>query len=309
MTQSSEITPKSWLMVLALGVVWGATFLVIELALQGITPFWLAAARIGFAATLTVTIWGLRGFPLFLTEQRDWPALAFAGAFSAAIPFALLSWGQQFVTSAFAGVSMAAVALMVLPLAHFLLPGERMTLRRTVGFLIGFAGVSVLIGGQALATTGAALEPWGRVACLGAGACYAISSVMMRRLPPIDGIGLAAMPLIFGSLFAVPMAWIAEGPPPLPDSQTLLLLALLGLIPTAGANLLRVLVIRSAGPVFMSLTNYIVPLCSVTLGALLLGEPLHRSLLLALLLILTGVALSQYGALRRLFRRANKRTG
>lgn len=76
-----------------------------------------------------------------------------------------------------------------------------------------------------------------------------------------------------------------------------------GLIPTAAANFLRVLVIHTAGPVFMSLTNYLVPVCSVILGALILSEPLPPSLLAAMLLILFGVCLSQWGALRRLFTR------
>ena len=81
------------------------------------------------------------------------------------------------------------------------------------------------------------------------------------------------------------------------------LLAFLGLIPTAAANMLRVSVIRTAGPVFMSLTNYQVPMWSVLLGVVLLGEPLRAGLLLAMGLILCGVALSQYGALKRLFGR------
>lgn len=296
-----EITARSWGMILILGLVWGATFLVIEIALTGITPFWLAAARIGFATLLTLAVWTVRGLPLFLGPQRPWGLLMLIGALSSAVPFMLLGWGQQYVTSGFAGVSMAAVALMVLPLAHFLIPGERMHLRRAIGFVIGFVGVVVLIGGQAFSSTGAALEPYGRLACLGAAGCYALSSVTMRRLPAIDPIGLAAMPLIFGSLIVIPTAWAVEGPPPLPAPHILLVLAFLGLVPTAGANLLRVLVIRSAGPVFMSLTNYQVPMWSVLLGVLILGEPAGLSLLLAMILILTGVLLSQWGALTRLF--------
>ena len=101
----------------------------------------------------------------------------------------------------------------------------------------------------------------------------------------------------------VPVAWAVEGPPPLPSPQLLAVLAFLGLIPTAGANFLRVLVVRSAGPVFMSLVNYQVPVWSVVLGGLILGEALPKSLLLAMSLILLGVGLSQYGALRRLFKR------
>ncbi len=302
MTQPN-ITRASWLMVLALGVTWGATFMVIEIALRGITPFWLAAGRIGFAASLMLVVWLVRGGRLFLTRDRDWPTLWVVGALSSAVPFMLLSWGQQHVTSGFAGVSMAAVALMVLPLAHVLVPGEQITLRRAIGFLIGFAGVVVLIGTQAFASTGAGLEPFGRAACLGAAGCYAISSVLMRRLPAIDPIGLATILLIMGSTIVIPAAWVVEGPPPLPSAQTLAVLALLGLVPTAGANILRVMVIRSAGPTFMSLTNYIVPVNSVMLGALVLGEPLPPSLLWALALILAGVFLSQWGALRRLFLR------
>jgi drug/metabolite transporter (DMT)-like permease len=296
-----QITPKSWLMIATLGLTWGATFLVIEVALRGITPFWLAAGRIGFAAALMSVIWGLRGAPLFTGPARDWTVLVFVALLSSALPFMLLSWGQQYVTSGFAGVSMAAVALIVLPLAHFLVPGEAMTLRKSVGFVIGFAGVVVLIGGQAFESSGALLETWGRLACLGAASCYAVSSVYLRRLPPIDPIGLATVLLLIGAVIVVPLAWFVEGPPPLPPTDTLLWLAGLGLIPTAAANILRVIVVRSAGPVFMSLVNYQVPVWSVLLGAAFLGEPLPPSLLWAMALILSGVALSQLGALRRLF--------
>ena len=186
-------------MVATLGLVWGATFLFIELALLGITPFWLAATRIGFACVLTAIVWMWRGGKVFLTERRAWGVLALSGMINSAIPFMLLSWGQQTVTSGFAGVSMAAVALIVLPLAHFFVPGERLTFRRVTGFGIGFAGVMVLLGGQVFVSTGDPSEPFGRLACLGAATCYAVSSIMVRRLPPVDPFGLAALSLFFGA--------------------------------------------------------------------------------------------------------------
>lgn len=287
-------------MVALLGVTWGGTFMVIELALRGITPFWLSAMRIAFAALLMLVIWMPRGARLFRVPagRADYVRLAFVSAFSTAVPFMFLSWGQQYTTSGFAGVSMAAVALIVLPLAHFLVPGERMTLRRTAGFLVGFAGVVLLIGGDAFASTGAALETAGRLACLATASCYAVSSIVMRRLPPVDPIGLSTVMLVVGAAIVVTCAFIAEGAPPLPDPATFGWLALLGLVPTAGANLIRVLVIRSAGPVFMSLTNYLVPLCAVLFGWLILSEPLPPSLIGAMALILGGVALSQWDTLR-----------
>lgn len=303
--KTPEITAQSWLMVAALGLIWGATFMVIELALEGITPFWLAAARIGFATLLMIAFWGYRGFKLFVEPigKSDISRLVIIGALSSAVPFMLLSWGQQYVTSGFAGVSMAGVALMVLPLAHFLVPGERLTVRKLFGFVIGFVGVVILIGGQAFETSGEFLEPFGRMACLSAAACYALSSVQMRLLPDVDSIGLNAVTLMIGAVIVIAAAWSIEGPPPSLDRNTLFVLLFLGLVPTAGASLLRVLVIRTAGPVFMSLVNYQVPVWSVVLGGLILSEPLPPSLLTALALILCGVGLSQYGALSRLFRR------
>ncbi len=299
----NDITLKSWLMISALGFTWGGTFLVTELALEELGPFWLASGRVGFGAVTMLAIWWATGFRLFAERPRrgTLAALLAVGAFSTAFPFMLLAWGQQHVTGGFAGVSMASVGLIVLPLAHFLVPGERLTLRRVIGFGIGFVGVAVLIGGQAFDTSGSEMEWAGRVACVGAASCYGISSVLMRRLPAVDPLGLSAVILLIAAAMVIPTALVVEGPVPHVSGRGLAIIAFLGLVPTAAANLLRVLVVRSAGPVFMSLTNYQVPVWSMLMGAAFLGEPLPPTLIWALLLILAGVALSQYGALKRLF--------
>lgn len=299
MSISHTIAPRYWAMIATLGFVWGGTFLMVELALRGMTPFWLAAGRIGFAAVLLSTIWGARGFRLF-EDRSSWPAVVMIAALSTALPFILLSWGLQYVTSGFAGVSMGAIPLIILPLAHIFVAGEQMGPRRVIGTGLGFLGILVLIGGGAFDNSGSDLEWLGRVACLSAAACYACSSILTRRLPPVDPVGLAAVLMLVGAALILPVAWIAEGPPPLPDANTLIWVALLGLIPTAGANLLRVLVVRGAGPVFMSLTNYQVPIWSVVLGAIILHEPLPASLILALVLVFSGLILGQWHALKGL---------
>ncbi|MGR3492288.1 MAG: DMT family transporter [Shimia sp.] len=288
-------------MIFVLGIVWGATFFVTEIALTGMTPFWLAASRQVIGAVALMSVWAVLGFPLGESTRARWPWVLVAGVTSSALPFALLAWGQQFVTAGFAGVSMAAVALMVLPLAHLLVPGERMTLRRTFGFAVGFAGVVTLMGAAAFDATGAAMEGAGRLACLGAAACYAVSSVLLRTCPPIHPVALAVGIILVGSVVATSFALVAEGAPVMPDGVALYAVVGLGLIPTALASLLRVWVVLSAGPVFMSLVNYQVPLWSVAFGAILLAEPVPGRLWLALALILTGVAFSQWEALRRLF--------
>lgn len=214
MRDTPHITKASWLVVAPVGVIWGSTFVVIELALEHVTPFWLKTGRIVFMTVITGTLWQLRDRRLHLDKTRSCGGLICVGLLSAAIPFQLISWAQQYVTSSFSGVTMAAVALLVLPLSHVLIPGEKMTLRRSIGFGIVFVGVLVLIGSKALEMTGADLEWPGRIACFGAASCYAISLVVIRRLAPIDPIGLAAVSLLIGSGFVIVTPFVIKGPPP-----------------------------------------------------------------------------------------------
>ena len=298
-----DIQPRHWMMVGLLGFMWGGTFMVMELALRGMPPLWLAAARIGFAAALTTLIWGLRGWRLFTGPAQAWGRLAVVGVLSTALPFMLLAWGLKHVTSSYAGVSMATVPLLVLPLSFLFLPNDKIGLHQVIGLCVGFIGVIILIGPDALSSSGSTAETAARLVCFGAALCYSISSVTMRSLPPIDPIGLAAVPLIFGSSVVISAAWAIEGTPVLPDGITIFWVILLGLLPTASANLLRVMVVREAGPIFMGLTNYQVPLWSVILGALVLNEPLPGLLIFSMCLILLGVGISQGPALRALWRR------
>ena len=109
------------------------------------SPYWLVAYRMGIAAGLSFIIWGGSGWTLFTTQERSYLPLLMITLLNAAVPFTLISWGQQHVSSGFAGVSMAAVGLFVLPLAHVLVPEKRST-QKHYAFLIGFGGVLLLIG-------------------------------------------------------------------------------------------------------------------------------------------------------------------
>ena len=101
MNETQHITKASWLMVAALGVIWGSTFMVIELALEHVTPVWLTAGRIIFAAVVTGALWQFCGHRLQLNKTRSWGGLICVGLLSTAIPFQLISWAQQYVTSSF----------------------------------------------------------------------------------------------------------------------------------------------------------------------------------------------------------------
>ncbi len=296
---TSQPTNANWASILALGLIWGGTFMTVSIALEGYGPITVACARTTLGALALLALMAALGRPL--PGRETLPHLLAIGAFNTALPFSLLSWGQQYVPSAFAGISMAALPLFVLPLAH-LFADEKMTARRSTGVVIGFIGALVLIGPGVL-RIGTGMEPLGQIACLGATVSYAISSILTRRCPPIDSVTLAAAALVVGASLLIPAMLLIEGVPHWTDSRSGLAILFLGFVPTAFAALLRVSVIRSAGAVFMTLVNYQVPLWSVLFGVWILAEDLPVRFFAALGLILCGLLVSQWGALRRVFGR------
>ena len=294
---STTPTLGNWLSIFALGLIWGGTFMVVSIALQGYGPLTVACARTTLGAVALLTLMATLRRPM--PSRAALPFIAIIGVLNTALPFALLSWGQQFVPSAFAGISMAALPLFVLPLAHFF-TDEALSLRRGLGVIIGFSGALILIGPGVL-QLGTGMEPLGQLACLGATICYASASIMTRRCPPVDPITLAAMTLVVGSVLLVPSMLAVEGVPGWTDTRTGLAILFLGFVPTALAALLRVMVIRSAGSVFMTLVNYQVPLWSVFFGWAILDEALPLTFFAALALILCGVSVSQWRRPIRIF--------
>ena len=299
-----QIRPINWFKIAFLAMIWGASFMFVTIALTGVGPLTVVATRLSLGAIFLVVLCVVSGIglPSLSGEngKKIWVFAVLMGFFSNALPFSLLSWAQLSVASGFAGVCMAVVPLLVLPLAHLLVPGEVMSLRRLIGFLIGTIGVIVLIGPGAFASTGNNLESLARLACVGAASCYAIGSIATRLCPEVNMLSLSAAALLIASFLTVPLALIYEGIPQDVNTKALIALVYLGILPTGVAQLVLTQVIRDAGPVFMSLVNYQVPIWSVVLGVLVLAEPLPPSMLLAMALILGGVALSQLGALRRL---------
>jgi drug/metabolite transporter (DMT)-like permease len=158
----------------------------------------------------------------------------------------------------------------------------------------------VLLGPGIFAAGSGDLVALGRLACLAAAMCYAISSIATRLTPAIDAIVLSALGLLLGAVVLIPLMLVVEGVPTPKEAVPTLAIILLGLVPTAFAALLRVAVIRTAGPSFMTLVNYQVPVWSMILGALILSEALPGRFFAALALILTGLAISQWATLRDL---------
>ncbi|MEN8840420.1 MAG: DMT family transporter [Octadecabacter sp.] len=297
---TSQPTLTNWLSILTLGLIWGGTFMVVSIALEGYGPLTVASARTTLGAVTLLLLVLAMGRPL-PKEPIVWAYLAVTGVLNTALPFALLSWGQQYVPSAFAGISMAALPLFVLPLAH-VFADDKMSTRKSIGVVVGFVGALVLIGPTAFDfSEGSLALP--QLACIAASLSYAISSVLTRRCPPVDSIVMAALTLVVGAVCLVPAMLMYEGVPTWVEGRAGYAIIFLGFVPTAFAALLRVTTIRTAGPVFMTLVNYQVPVWSMIFGAWVLSEVLPLRFFTALALILVGLGISQGPSLMRVFKR------
>ncbi len=291
-------TKQDWSGVFTLGLIWGGTFMVVAMALEGYGPVTVATSRTTLGAVMLLVLMRLTGRRIPSLTPALLSSIFFIGILSTAVPFMLLSWGQQFVPSAFAGLSMAAIPLMVLPLAHFF-SDEPMNPRRLVGVCLGFSGALVLIG-PGLAQLGQGTQPLAQMACVTAALCYASSSILTRRCPPIEPMALAALTLLVGAVLLIPIMLLTEGLPSWQGTRPSLALIVLGLVPTAFATLLRVSITRSAGSVFLTLVNYQVPVWSMVFGAWILSEALPLRFYIALAMILTGLAISQWFTLQKM---------
>ncbi|MEH6360565.1 MAG: DMT family transporter [Amylibacter sp.] len=289
----------NWTFLIILGIIWGGSFMGAKLALTGLGPMTVAALRLIIATSILVSFAYIfrNGLPKWKTptDKRIWLHILGMGLFTNAIPFTLLNWGQLRVSSGFAGISMAVVPLLVLPLAHFLVAGDQMSRRKILGFIIGFAGVVILVGpAKFIDTSGDPLEPVARLACIGAACCYAIGSIITRLCPPVGLLSYSAAGLLVGTVGMVPVALYFEGVPAMPNTHAVLGVLYLGLFPTALATIMLVNVINKAGPSFMSLVNYQVPIWAIIFSVVFLGEALPESFIGALALIMLGLSISQW---------------
>ena len=288
-------SPAAYAMLVTLILVWGTAFYLVKIAVEAVHPSAVAAARVLFAAAVVI--------PFAILTKRDlpkgarrWLTCGIAGVLSLALPITLLTWAQQFVPSGVVGIYMAAIPLLVLPLAHIFSPGEEMTRNKLVGFIIGFVGLLLLIGFETVTLLGSA-NGLAQLACLATALCYATSSLIIRRAPKTDPIAFSAIALFVASLLVLPLGithWPTE---PIP-AYVWTIMIWVGVIATGLAMVLRVVVISTAGSVFMSIAGYFLPIIALLVGTIFGAEEIGFSDLIACVLILSGVAYAQFGSKR-----------
>ncbi len=278
-------------LLVALAAIWGASFLLIKIAVADIPPIAIAAGRTAIAAAVLLAVTWATGRHL-PKAPKVWALILAVAVIGNALPFSLIAWGEETVDSGLAAIVMGINPLVTLALAHLFTADEKANPRKLVGIALGLAGVVVLIGPEKLLLLGR--ETLSYLAFAGAASCYATASLINKKLSGESFRAISAGVMLVSAAILIPASLALEAPWRLaPGWEATGALVALGLFPTALANLMLLAIIRRQGASFFSQINYLVPLFGLGYGVLLLAEEPPVEAFAALALILAGIGFAR----------------
>ena len=261
--------------------------MLIKIGVDTIGPATLTSLRLWTAALILLLYLLIKKQSLPL-HNKAIQLYLFVGIFANSLPFMLISWGEVRIDSSLAAILMGIMPIMTFVLAHFFIPTEPMTTRKVFGVTLGFAGLLTLVGLSAL--TGLNENVIGQLVVLLAACSYAVTSVYVRTQPTFSGLQMATGATLAGALTSLPIMFLTENPFSItPSTESLMAAFTLAVFPTAIASLIYFRIIHSLGATTFSQINYLVPILGGIWGVILLNESLHWRMVIALLLVLTGI--------------------
>jgi drug/metabolite transporter (DMT)-like permease len=293
------MTTGEWSLLVLLAVLWGGSYFYVGVAIKMLSPLEIAAFRVTLGALLLYLVVRLTGAKM-PRDRGTWGAFFVMGLANNVIPFNLIGWAQSHVASGLAAILNATTPLFAVIFAHYLTTDERMTPARVAGVAIGFGGVVIMIGPDAV--TGAATDLLADLALLLASVFYALSPIYGRRFgragqPPLV---TATGQFTAAAVMMVPLALVIDRPWTLamPGPGVWASLLGLGILSSALAYIIFYRILAAAGAVNLMLVTFLVPVTAILLGALFLGEHLAVNHFLGMACIGLGLAAIDGRALR-----------
>jgi len=285
------VTWRAWAAFTALCVIWGLPYFLIKLALQDLSPAVIAWGRIAVGAAVLLPLAWKRGLIRPVLAHKG-TICAFALA-ELVVPFVAIALGERWISSSLAGILIATVPMTVIVLSPLFGIKEKLSGKRIAGLAVGFIGVVTLLG---LDTVSGTLQ-WLGVGCMAiATVGYAAGPLLVQRhLSDVDELGAIAVSLGVATIMLLPAA-IVSAPTTMPSVQSLISIAVLGVVCTALAMSLYFYLIVAAGAARASVVAYINPAVAALLGVLVLQEHFGVGSMLGLILILFGSWLATGGA-------------
>ena len=285
------MTASEWSLLVFLAVLWGGSYFYVGVAIKVLSPLAIVAFRVGLGALLLYLVVRLTGRRM-PRDGATWGAFFIMAITNNVIPFNLIAWAQSHVASGLAAILNATTPLFAVLLAHYLAKDERMSPLRVAGVVIGFGGVVIMIGPDALA--GATTDLLADLALLLASVFYAFSPIYGRRFgrSGLSPIVAAAGQFTAAAAIMIPLALITDRPwtLPMPGAEVWAALIGLGALSGALAYIIYYRLLATAGAVNLILVTFLVPATAILLGAVFLGEHLAANDFLGMACIGLGLA-------------------
>lgn len=291
MNPSSHFDTRAWLLFAAMALLWGVPYLFISIAVESYSPAAVVAGRTLLGALLLLPFALKQGAIRPAFRRIGW-VLVF-GAVEMAGPFLLLGHAEQTLPSGLTGLLVATVPLFAALIAFG--GGDRSVLSpaRSIGLLVGFAGVFVIVAGPGLAVEGGGgLIAVGEVLLVAL--LYAIAPfVIATKLRDVPSLGSITLALLAVGIFYTPIAFLTQHE--VPTVESTVSLVALAVLCTAVAFIAFFALIARVGPVRAPLFTYVNPVVAIVLGTLVLSEPLTPGLLIGFPLVILGCWLAATG--------------
>lgn len=278
-----------YLLLCLLAFLWGSSYLFVKVAVAEIPPVTLIALRVSGAALFLSVVLLVRGGRM-PREARTWARLGVQAVFNSIGAWTVLAWGQQFVGAGLAGVLNSTSPIFVFLFTAAISRHEALGGRRLAGALLGFAGVVLIVGADAISGLGQAVA--GQLACLIGAMLYAGAAIYGRRFAGIGALETALGTMIWASAVLVPLAFVVEEPLALrPAVPALAATAALSILCTGAALLIYFRLVHTLGSLGVASQSYLRAGIGVLLGIALLGETLTPPVTIGLIAAIAGVAL------------------
>ncbi|OUS23884.1 EamA family transporter ['Osedax' symbiont bacterium Rs2_46_30_T18] len=281
-----------WIMLLALSLLWGFSFINIKNSLDQIPPFTLVFLRLCIAFS-ALFLWCLISKQKLRLSAREQLLLLGGGLLSCAIPFSFFTWGQQHVSTSIGAIFNGSVPFFTAFLAHFFIGGsERMSWRKALGLGMGMLGIITIMGIDKLSNFD--LTSLGQLSMICACFFYGCSGIYYQKFVPdhIDKTVVTTYTLIWAAIAMSLVSINIEGIPSFEYRLDVWLsLFILALFSTALAYIILFRLLKRAGPSNTSLNTFIIPVVGIFVGISLLGESLNSQDIFGVVLIFSGVAI------------------
>jgi drug/metabolite transporter (DMT)-like permease len=279
------VKARYFIQLVVLSALWGASFMLIRIAVPVLGPNVLAALRIGLASVTLALLMRLmrHRWPL-----AHWRELAWLGALGVALPFLLYAWAGLQLPAGYSAL-LNTMAVLFGTFASAWLKEDTLTPRKLFGCLLGFIGVALILRLGPVALTPSVVLA--ALACVGASACYGISTPLMKRattrMQPLEiAMGIHTMAFVVllpGALWSLPQAHFTAG--------ALAAVAVLGIVTSGMAYWMHLRIMRHVTPVAAMSPSFMMPVFGVAWGHIFLGEPLGAGLFWGGALVLVASAL------------------